>query len=176
MADENEAEETEVDLDEGELEVEDDDEEFGDDDEVVAVAGIDEDDDDDAVVDADAAVAEDDDEGDDAAPRTTRKRPGGEEEEEEDDEDPDDVEADLDTILKDKIASGDDLDDEEEEEVPDRNDPDASDGVTAKKEGEFTCTNCFLIVHPRQFGRRDRPQCPEGYDPCPSEAIVRSMR
>src|SRR3982750_1463154 len=116
-----------------------------------------------------------DDESDDAAPRTTRKRPGGEEEEEEDDEDPDDVEADLDTILKDKIASGDALADEEEEEVPDRNDPDASDGVTAKKEGEFTCTNCFLIVHPRQFGRRDRPQCPEGYDPCPSEAIVRSM-
>jgi len=113
MADENEGEETEVDLDEGELEVEDDDEEFGDDDEVVAVVGIDEDDDD-AVVDADAVVAEEDDEGDDAAPRTTRKRPGGEEEEEEDDEDPDDVEADLDTILKDKIASGDDLDDEDQ--------------------------------------------------------------
>jgi hypothetical protein len=174
MADEKDVEETEVDLDEGEFEEEG--EEFDDDDDVVEVAGIEEDDDDEAVVEADAEVVEEDDESDDAAPRTTRKRPGGEEEEEEDDEDPDDVEADLDTILKDKIASGDDLDDEEEEEVPDRNDPDASDGVTAKKEGEFTCTNCFLIVHPRQFGRRDRPQCPEGYDPCPSEAIVRSMR
>jgi hypothetical protein len=173
MPDENEVEETEVDLDEGEFEEED--EEFGDDDDVAEVAVID-DDDDEAEVVPDPEAADEDDESDDAAPRTTRKRPGGEDEEEEDDEDPDDVEADLDTILKDKIASGDDLDDEEEEEVPDRNDPDASDGVTAKKEGEFTCTNCFLIVHPRQFGRRDRPQCPEGYDPCPSEAIVRSMR
>ncbi len=107
-----------------------------------------------------------------------RKRPGAtdEDEEEEEEADPDDVEADLDTILKDRIASGDDLDEEEEEEVPDRNDPDTSDGVVAKKEGEFTCPGCFMIVHPRQFGRRAAMVCPEGYEPCPAMDVVRTMR
>lgn len=107
-----------------------------------------------------------------------RKRPGAtdEEDEEEDEADPDDVEADLDTILKDRIASGDDMDEEEEEEVPDRNDPDTSDGVAAKKEGEFTCPGCYMIVHPRQFGRRAAMVCPEGYEPCPAMDVVRTMR
>jgi hypothetical protein len=98
-----------------------------------------------------------------------RRKVSEEEEDDEEEADPDDVEADLDTILKDRIASGDDLDEEEEEEeVPDRNDPDAAEGVAAKKEGEFTCDLCFMIVHPRQFGRRDHLVCPEGYDDCPS--------
>jgi hypothetical protein len=170
MADENDVEETEDELDE---EFEED--EFADEeelDEVDEAVGEDVDDDEAAATDEE----EEEEEEGDLTPRTSRKRPSGEEEDEDEDEDDDDVEADLDTILKDRIAAGDDLEDEEEEEVPDRNDPDASDGVTAKKEGEFTCTNCFLIVHPRQFGRRDNPQCPEGYDPCPSEAIVRAMR
>jgi len=109
-------------------------------------------------------------------PARRKKASGDDDEEEEEDVDPDDVEADLDTILKDRIAAGDDLDDEEEEEVPDRNDPDTNDGVAAKKEGEFTCPGCFMIVHPRQFGRRDAMSCPEGYDPCPAIAIVAKMR
>ena len=121
------------------------------------------------VIDDPTAVATDDDaDDDDATPG--RKRPAAGEE-----DDPDDVEADLDTILKDRIASGDDLEDEEEEEVPDRNDPDATEGVAAKRDGEFTCGSCFMIVHPRQFGRRDRLTCPAGDEDCPSIAIVRKQ-
>ena len=116
--------------------------------------------------DADVVAPEEEEEEAPAVP--ARRKAAVEEEDEEEELDPDDVEADLDTILKDRIASGDDLDEEEEEEVPDRNDPDATEGVAAKKEGEFTCDLCFLIVHPRQFGRKDRLTCPEGYDQCPS--------
>jgi len=133
-------------------------------------------------------VVDDDDDVDDVDPATDaaavepeipsrRKKAAADDEDEEDEEvDPDDVEADLDTILKDRIASGDDLDEEEEEEAPDRNDPDTTDSVAAKKEGEFTCSGCFMIVHPRQFGRRDKMICPEGYDPCPAMAVVAKMR
>ncbi len=139
-----------------------------------------EDDDDEAVAADDDVVVDDEEEEDDeeeAEIPTRRKRAAASDDDEDDDEDDedDDVEEDLDTILKDRIASGDDLEDEEEEEVPDRNDPEASDGVVAKKEGEFTCPGCFMIVHPRQFGRRDNMTCPEGYDPCPAMDVVRSM-
>ena len=133
--------------------------------------GIEDSEDDD---DLDAAADEtEDDEAEAAVP--ARRKVSEEEEDDEEEADPDDVEADLDTILKDRIASGDDLDEEEEEEVPDRNDPDATEGVAAKKEGEFTCDLCFMIVHPRQFGRRDRLVCPEGYDDCPSIKRVTKM-
>ena len=40
--------------------------------------------------------------------------------------------------------------------------------VAAKTAEEFSCSTCFMIVHPRQFGRKDHLTCPEGYDPCPS--------
>jgi hypothetical protein len=92
----------------------------------------------------------------------------------EDEADPDDVEEDLDTILKDRIASGDDLDeeDEEDEQKDDRGEVELAEGVTAKREGEFTCMGCFMIVHPRQFGKKDRLTCPIGDEDCPSIAIV----
>ena len=73
-----------------------------------------------------------------------------------------------------RIAAGDDEDEEDEEEVA-AADPralDGIDGVTAKREGEFTCTSCFMVVHPRQFGRKGRPQCPYGEEGCPSIAAV----
>lgn len=132
------------------------------DDEFASDDDVDEADDDPAIVaDLDESVG-------DVPARRKKVAAAEDEEEEEDDEDPDDVEADLDTILKDKIASGDDLDDDEDEVVPDRNDPDSADGVAAKREGEFTCELCFLIVHPRQFGRAGALECPEGYEDCPS--------
>jgi len=149
------------DLDEPDL-----DEEFGDDD--VAEAEV--------VDELDAEVLEVEEEVEEPAVPARRKAATEEEEDDEDEADPDDVEEDLDTILKDRIASGDDLEDEEEEEVPDRNDPDAADGVAAKKVGEFTCPGCFMIMKPSQFGRPDNMICPEGYDPCPAMAIVRSMK
>jgi hypothetical protein len=118
-------------------------------------------DDDDVVVDDDE---------DDDAPAATRK-PADDDEDDDDELDPDDVEADLDAILKDRIAAGVDEDDEEEV-AEDRNDPDATERVAAKSAEEFTCETCFMIVHPRQFGRLGRLTCPEGYDPCPSVALV----
>ena len=106
----------------------------------------------------------DDEEEDDAVP-TARKRKAAsdDEEEEEDDEDPDDVEEDLDTILKDRISASDDEDEEDEVDEPGA---DASERVAAKTAEEFTCPTCFLIVHPRQFGRAGARTCPEGYDRC----------
>lgn len=125
-------------------------------------------DDDDDVV---APVVDDDEEED--VP-VARRKPAGEDEDEDDDElDPDDVEADLDAILKDRIAAGsDDDEDDEDEATDDRNDPDTGERVAAKSAEEFTCTTCFMIVHPRQFGRAGHLECPEGYDPCPSITVV----
>ncbi len=163
-----------TDVDEAETPAEDelddeelDDEELDDELEDGAVASPSKDDDD----DDDAA---DDDEEDDDAPAAKSKASDDDDEDEDDDDDDDDVEADLDAILKDRIAaSSDDDEDEEEAEVPvDRNDPDVGERVAAKSAEEFTCAECFMIVHPRQFGRLGHLVCPEGYDPCPSVALV----
>ena len=79
------------------------------------------------------------------ARRAARRRDDDEEDEEED-ADPDDVEADLDEILKDRIAAGDDEEDEEEED-----DADAGKGGTPsariqpRREDEFLCQSCFIL-------------------------------
>lgn len=134
--------------------------------------------DDDALEEGEAASTEkaseeeeDDDEDDDDVP-AARKRPGTADEDD-DEADPDDVEADLDSILKDKMTAADD-DDDEEEDVPDTP-AEAGQRVAAKGVDEFTCNTCFLIVHPRQFGRAGNLSCPEGYDPCPSIKKVEAM-
>lgn len=107
---------------------------------------------------------------DEAAVPARRARAGGEDDEDdEDDLNPDDVEADLDTILKDRIAAGDDDEDDEEVEEPGT---ESGERVAAKTADEFTCPTCFLIVHPRQFGRSGALTCPEGYDPCGGIDIV----
>lgn len=105
--------------------------------------------------DLDDLVAEEDAE-DEEAPSTgttPRKRKKGapeeEEEEEEEEVDDDDIEADLDTILKDRIASADDADEEDEED-------DAGLGgesggrVQPRGDTEFVCQNCFLVKHVSQ--------------------------
>jgi hypothetical protein len=117
------------------------------------------------------AEDEEDDEDADDVP-AARKRPGTSEEDD-DEADPDDVEADLDSILKDKMASSED-DEDEEEETPETP-AEAGERVAAKGADEFTCNTCFLIVHPRQFGRAGNLHCPEGYDPCPSIKKVEAM-
>jgi hypothetical protein len=81
-----------------------------------------------------------------------RKASDDEDDEEEDDDlDPDDVEADLDAILKDRIAAQpEDEDDEDEAPEPD----DRSDGagrIQPKKADEFVCQSCFLVKHRRQL-------------------------
>ena len=107
------------------------------------------------------------------APRA-RKKAAGDDEVEEDEEvvDPDDVEADLDTILKDRIAAADDEEDEEEVEVADARGPETPDGVTPKKANEFVCTGCFLLVNRGQFGPADHMACPVGESDCPAIAVL----
>ena len=156
-----------------------DEEEFADDEEMDEEID-DELDDDEVDPDADAEGDDDgDDDDDEEAAVPARRKGAGSDEEEDDDEDPDDVEADLDTILKDRIASGEDLDEDEEEETKDtkkKTEADPPEGVTAKREGEFTCNTCFMIVHPRQFGSRSQLTCPEGYDDCAAIARIKKMR
>ncbi len=82
--------------------------------------------------------------------------------------DPDDVEADLDTILKDRIAAADDEEDEEEVEAADTRGPETPDGVTPKKANEFVCPGCFLLVNRGQFGPADNMTCPVGESDCPA--------
>jgi hypothetical protein len=113
-------------------------------------------DDDDAL----AAVEEEDDV-DDRGPRAAA--PVAASDEEEDDEeivDPDDVEADLDTILKDRLVAADDEqpdDEDEESEVDDRGDP--VDRIAPKRPDEFVCRSCFLLKSPNQLADAKRKLC-----------------
>lgn len=70
---------------------------------------------------------------------------------EEDDDDPADVEADLDAILKDRIASGEDEEEEDGNSQPAEVSTDTSpqgedESVEARRKGEVTCNSCFLII------------------------------
>lgn len=98
---------------------------------------------------------DDDDEDDVPAP----KQQGSDD----DDEDDDDVEADLDEILRERIAANDDDDDE----TPIQ-DARKKANVAPKRSDEWTCNQCFLIVSSSQFGTKDDPRCPSGEDPCVS--------
>lgn len=99
-----------------------------------------------------APVAADDDE-EEAAPAARKV-----EADDDDEEDEDDVEADLDAILKDRLATPDD-DNEEDEEPPVPSDPNS---VAAKRDGEFVCGNCYMLVSAAA------PKCPmgDGYELC----------
>jgi hypothetical protein len=99
-----------------------------------------------------APVAEADDE-EEAAPAARKV-----EADDDDEEDEDDVEADLDAILKDRLSTPDD-DNEEDEEPPVPSDPNS---VAAKRDGEFVCGNCYMLVSAAA------PTCPmgDGYELC----------
>src|ERR687891_532413 len=75
--------------------------------------------------------------------------------------DPDDVEADLDTILKDRIAAqpdeGDEEDEEEQPETDERGD--GTGRIQPKRPGEFVCQSCFLVKHPSQLADPDQMLC-----------------
>ena len=101
-------------------------------------SGDDEFDPDDVGADDDSGDPKGDDGNDEAGPKPTAGS-----EDDEDEPDPSDVEADLDEILRDRIAAGDDEDEEEEGEValvP------ASGDVEGRRESEIHCPNCFLLV------------------------------
>ena len=77
-----------------------------------------------------------------------------------------DDEADLDTILKDRIAANDDEEDEEEEEKPGRvtkpTDDDGTEGgnrVAPRKAGEFVCSSCFLVKPDMQLADAKKKLC-----------------
>jgi hypothetical protein len=125
--------------------------------------------DDPAVVDATVPVEE---------PAANRVKKRAEDDEDDDEEvDPDDVEADLDTILKDRIAAVDDDEDDEELDEQPRPTADAPDGVVPKRANEFMCTGCFLLVNRGQFGPESNLQCPVGESECPAIAeLQRSGR
>jgi hypothetical protein len=86
-------------------------------------------------------------------------RADDDDEEEDDELDPDDVEADLDTILKDRIAAAADEEDDEEAEL---GDPEvATDGtkIPPRRPGEFVCQSCFLVKNGNQLADADSRLC-----------------
>jgi hypothetical protein len=146
-----------------------DEEELVDDDDVIDADALDGDDvlDDAVIVDDDAEVVPEE------TPKARKKR--DEEEDDEEELDPDDVEADLDRILKDRIAATEDEEDDEELEQAPRTTVEAVDGVLPKKANEFTCTGCFLLVNPGQFGPPDAMECPVGEGVCPAIQRLRKQ-
>ena len=87
-------------------------------------------------------------------------RAAGEESEEDDEEEPDDedVEASLDTILKERLVVEEVEDDEETPEPEDRT-GDGVERVLPKQPGEFVCRSCFLVKHPNQLADRKKMLC-----------------
>ena len=117
-----------------------------------------EDDDDEDAGDDDEEEEEEDDEADDA-PRTRRKRRDDDEDDDEDLVDDDDVEADLDRILKDRMVTTEDEEDEAAEEPEDR--AEGGERLQPKQQNEQLCPSCFLLV------KSSAPNCPVGDDDCP---------
>ena len=85
-------------------------------------------------------------------------------EDDEDEPDPGDVEADLDEILRDRIAANDDEDEEEEGEGGVTLMP-ASGDVEGRRESEIHCPSCFLLVTTDTV--TDTGECPHCGGPFP---------
>ena len=131
-------------------------------------------DDDDLIGEEDALVLPDDDDDDadvavavveedlvDIDPKVpTKAAAAGEEAEEEEEEEPDDedVEASLDTILKERLVVEEVEDDEDAPEPEDRS-GDGVERVLPKQPGEFVCRSCFLVKHPNQLADRKKMLC-----------------
>jgi hypothetical protein len=123
-------------------------------------AGEDGEDGEEFAADGDAAAADagddDDDEDEDVAVPAAAA--------DDDDEDDDDVEADLDAILKDRIAAGDDEEDDDEEDGPKTPKPaptpsGEAEPVMARQDHEFSCPNCFLLVNRAAVVDGECPHC-----------------
>ena len=131
------------------------------------VADVFESDDDDAAATTEDEEEEEAAEGDDAAEATATTRKKKVDEEEDDDDEilaPDDVEADLDRILKDRMVTSDEQDDDDDDDTtataaPERGED--SGRLQPKRSDEVLCSSCFLLV------RTSAPGCPVGDDACP---------
>lgn len=107
------------------------------------------------------ALDEDDEDDDETRSGPTRRSVSADDEDE--DEDllaPDDVEADLDTILKDRLVAAEEEGNEDDEEPEDRTE--SADRLQPKRADEVMCTRCFLLV------RTGAPTCPVGDEDCPT--------
>jgi hypothetical protein len=84
----------------------------------------------------------------------------GEEGDEDEEEEPDDedVEASLDTILKERLVVEEVEDDEESPEPEDRT-GDGVERVLPKQPGEFVCRSCFLVKHGNQLADKKKMLC-----------------
>ena len=94
-------------------------------------------------------------------PARPRVRAADESDEDEEEEESDDVEADLDTILKDRLATHEDEEDEEEGEAQVVITDDGE--LPQRKEFEFPCPSCFLLVNAKTVRRTG--SCPQCGDP-----------
>lgn len=91
-----------------------------------------------------------------------KKSPGDDDDDDNDLRTEDDVEADLDAILRQKLVAADDTppnDDEDEMVVDDKTD--GFERLQPKRPDENQCTQCFLLV------RKSAPGCPVEDDACP---------
>ena len=71
---------------------------------------------------------------------------------------PDDVEASLDVILKDRLVIEDvEIDDEDTPDTDDRSE--GASVVIPKRPDEFVCQSCFLVKHPSQLADRANGLC-----------------
>jgi len=83
--------------------------------------------------------------------------------------DPDNLEADLNTILRDRLVAGDDIESAEEAgEVETGQPAELLGSVTPRRDDEWLCEGCFLLVSKSQLGSRKAPRCPSGEEICPS--------
>jgi hypothetical protein len=144
--------EPDEDLDDADLEVEDLEAEDLDEDDVL-------DDTDDFTDDEFTDESEDEDEAATSGPARKSVAAGEDEDEDDDMLAPDDVEADLDTILKDRLVAVEDETNEDEEEPEERGEQ--ADRLQPKRADEQLCPNCFLLV------RQSAPMCPVDDDDCP---------
>ena len=102
------------------------------------------------------------DEGSTLAPVDTTKPKSTDDDEDEDDlRTEDDVEADLSSILQEKLSSPQETAPEEEEEVVGDDRTDGVERLQPRRPDETQCTHCFLLV------RQTAPGCPVEDDACP---------
>jgi len=110
----------------------------------------------------DDAILDEDEEDDDESMGATIVRKATDDDEDDDDMvAPDDVEEDLAEILKDRLASEQAPEDEDEViEAEDKGSGD--DALQPKRADEVLCKSCFMLV------RKNAPVCPMGDDTCPT--------
>ncbi len=78
----------------------------------------------------------------------------------EDEEDPTDVEDPLDVLLRERISS--DLEDDDDLDDDDEDEDDRTEGgsrIPSRRPGEFVCTSCFLVKAPSQLADATRILC-----------------